>query len=220
VSVDYGVIECAFSGFTCYRLLHAFRAVPNDRHLSWPGFASVGGRVAGSRRSDRRHRARSHSDTCCRARDSPHRNCWVLTSVKSDMMCRARGRGRAKASFSSTTINDDVMWTDTGLHYHTNCQHCAWSACTAASPTHHHSSESAAQGPSLCCPARRTWQPAMMSPPTNHTPLYLPAVALSCQQVAGATAHSTPFSPPLFNPDFLSFHSESCFSVWKARRCN
>jgi hypothetical protein len=74
-------------------------------------------------------------------------------------------------------------------------KHFAWSPCTAASPTHRHSSEFAAKGPSLCSPACRTWQKGMMSPPTNHTQPYLSVVAVSCQQVSGVSDHSVPPPP-------------------------
>jgi hypothetical protein len=78
-----------------------------------------------------------------------------LTSLKSDMMRRAQGKGRSRASISSTTINHNVMRTHTVSLRRTNCQHyvCEY-------PLH--------GIPELPHPRSPEWGPPSMDPPAAH----------------------------------------------------
>lgn len=141
---------------------------------------------------------------------------FLLTSVKSDMVCRARGRGRASASFSSTTINDNVMGTNTDSHCHTDCQHCVWGNTPHSlpilphPPTYHHSSECAALG-ALPPQSRLPHMAARHDVTADQSDTSSPVRCCSKLPTGGRSIGS--FSPPA--RIFLLFHSESLFYVYE-----
>ncbi|KDR23642.1 hypothetical protein L798_11560 [Zootermopsis nevadensis] len=99
------------------------------------------------------------------------------------MVCRARGTGESLVENQQGRRHE----ANTRSHHQLStprhgCSVRAEPSCRIPSPS---------PGPSLLCgPSSCTWQWGMMSPPTNHRLLHLSAVAPTCQQVAGISAHS------------------------------